>query len=682
MSRRVSTVLLLVAAIPLSILSTLGPAAAKTPAPGGAALTQAPVRSFGPKSGKVVSFNRRNRVLKVRRANGNLFVGNIRRGKRVRINGTVKRPAALGRGDEVVKLRARWNGAVRQLRVARAGNVRDHYRVNAGGTGISGTPQWTRDPSARPSNFLTKQMVKATTVVTTAATVDTAGVPAGTPAALFKTVREDTPAAPDMTWRFPVAAGDYDVTLYFAETSAAHQSVGARVFDVLAEGNTELDDYDVFAEVGPNKAVVKSFVTSVTDGALDVTFRHVAGNSALAAIEVKKAMTPPSPEPTPGPGPGPEPGPSPSPSPSPTPSCSGVSIAPGTSLSNAISANGNETVFCIQPGTHVVTGTLSPKTGQQFIGAPGAVLTGQNKTAYAFRGGGSNVVLKNLIIEHFETPLQTAAVDSAGASGWVIQGNEVRDNAGIGICIDTNGRMLDNYIHHQGQMGICAHGSDGLIEGNEIAFNNTDGVDWYWEAGGSKFVNSTRLTLRDNHVHDNVGPGLWTDYQNVDTLFENNLVENNVGPGIFHEISYRATIRNNVVRNNAHQVKGDKTIWWGGAGIVVANSSDVEVYGNTLVNNNGGIGVIQTDRGSGNLGLFESRNVNVHDNAITIRTGTNGLVTVDNTYFTSKGNSFTNNKYYLDTMGAMRFNWNNSAQTSTNWKSFGMDVNGTFTLAP
>jgi hypothetical protein len=114
----------------------------------------------------------------------------------------------------------------------------------------------------------------------------------------------------------------------------------------------------------------------------------------------------------------------------------------------------------------------------------------------------------------------------------------------------------------------------------------------------------------------------------------------------------------------------------------VGNSPDVEIYGNTLVDNNGGIGIIHINRGSGNLGLFESRNVNVHDNTITMRTGTNGLVTIDNAYFSTKGNRFTNNHYYLDSLNAMRFNWNNSTQNHSGWKGFGHDLTGTISQAP
>ena len=74
-----------------------------------------------------------------------------------------------------------------------------------------------------------------------------------------------------MQWDFPVTAGDYIVNLYFAEVGTNQQAVGARKFDVTIEGALALDDYDIFAEVGGFKGVVKSFnITSDTN--LDIDF--------------------------------------------------------------------------------------------------------------------------------------------------------------------------------------------------------------------------------------------------------------------------------------------------------------------------------------------------------------------------------------------------------------------------
>src|SRR5208337_1042989 len=102
--------------------------------------------------------------------------------------------------------------------------------------------------------------------------------------------------------------------------------------------------------------------------------------------------------------------------------------------------------------------------------------------------------------------------------------------------------------------------------------------------------------------HDNQGAGLWTDGNNEGTLYENNTVVNNLGSGIGHEISYRAIIRNNTVKGNGGM---STTSLWLGAQIQVLNSSNVEVYGNTVEvppAGGNGIGLMNQTRGSGTLG--------------------------------------------------------------------------------
>jgi N-acetylneuraminic acid mutarotase len=160
------------------------------------------------------------------------------------------------------------------------------HRVNAGGPALSSTPSWEGDTVAAPSPFV-NAAATGNEVFSTAATIDTSdpSVPAGTPMAVFQDERFDRPTAPEMTWDFPVTPGRYEVHLYFAETWSGAMSQGARQFDVEIEGAKVLDDYDVFADVGANKGVVKSFTTT-SDGTLDVDFLHAVQNPALKAIEV------------------------------------------------------------------------------------------------------------------------------------------------------------------------------------------------------------------------------------------------------------------------------------------------------------------------------------------------------------------------------------------------------------
>jgi len=89
-------------------------------------------------------------------------------------------------------------------------------------------------------------------------------------------------------------------------------------------------------------------------------------------------------------------------------------------------------------------------------------------------------------------------------------------------------------------------------------------------------------------------------------------VENNQDIGIFHEISFKAVIRNNVVRHNGKGHRG----WFWRAEIGVAASQDVEVNNNTLTIAAGGCGIVLIDQGrrTKNGGKYKTRNNTVHDN--------------------------------------------------------------------
>ncbi len=41
-----------------------------------------------------------------------------------------------------------------------------------------------------------------------------------------------------------------------------------------------------------------------------------------------------------------------------------------------------------------------------------------------------------------------------GAKNWLVEGNEVRDNAEIGIRANTGWRVVENYVHDNGRYGI------------------------------------------------------------------------------------------------------------------------------------------------------------------------------------------------------------------------------------
>jgi hypothetical protein len=283
-----------------------------------------------------------------------------------------------------------------------------------------------------------------------------------------------------------------------------------------------------------------------------------------------------------------------------------------------------------------------------------------------------DVVVKGFTLEKAANQAQDAAI-RLGGKGSVVESNEIRLNHGNGVVV-YGATIRNNRIHHNGQLGMGAQGSNVLIEGNEVSYNNYAGYSWWWEAGGSKFCFTSDMVVRGNDVHHNRGPGLWTDIDNIRTTYENNRVTENLASGIEHEISYDAVIRNNVLENNTDA-------GWGGQLYIFA-SPNVQIYGNHIKGANG-VSLAQSYRGAGKYGAHELKNISVHDNTFTTTTEQGlaaGLVKdiSDDSYFTSRNIAFRGNTYHLLALTSDHFRWWNRTLTASEWRSAGQDTDGNF----
>ena len=349
-----------------------------------------------------------------------------------------------------------------------------------------------------------------------------------------------------------------------------------------------------------------------------------------------------------------------------------VRVSPGTDIQTIVRGAPDGTIFLLLAGIHRRQ-SVTPRDGMTFLGEAGTILDGELTTTVAFQAdSGSNVTLRHLTIRRYAPPPQDGAIHADGADGWVVDSCDVSENTTGGIRLGNRMRITGSRIHDNGQIGILGSGDAILVEGNEIARNNRQAkYDMYWEAGGTKFARTRDLVVRRNFVHHNHGPGLWTDIDNVRTLYEGNRVEDNAEAGIFHEISYAAVIRNNVVlRNGAGAVPADGVT---GAGILVGVSQDVEVYGNTVADNHNGITAIQDARGAGTFGRYVLRNLFVHSNAVAMGVGVTGIVTrgvrrvFDCATYERLGNRFVGNRYVAP-VGAPVFVWKGRRLSEVEWQ--------------
>ena len=303
-------------------------------------------------------------------------------------------------------------------------------------------------------------------------------------------------------------------------------------------------------------------------------------------------------------------------------------------------------------------------------------------TYYAFHGTASGVTIRNLIIEKYAGPGQVSALNGTESTNWTVENNTVRLNHGVGIGVGNGMRVLHNRIIRNGQLGVSGIGDNILIEGNEIAFNNYANFNSGWEACGAKFVLTNNLVVRGNYVFGNNGPGLWTDIDNLNTTYENNIVVSNASMGIFHEISYAAVIRGNTVKlNNASPVD-----WLYGAQILLSSSGSVDVSNNEVTVSaygGNGIAIIQQDRGAGTHGDHLAANNYIHNNRV-FHLGAGGMngAAVDWTqgdFWAESSNRFDFNRYYVSDLLYPYWGWDNAARTWQDLQAQGQELNGTVT---
>ncbi len=291
----------------------------------------------------------------------------------------------------------------------------------------------------------------------------------------------------------------------------------------------------------------------------------------------------------------------------------------------------------------------------------------------AFSGSASGVTITGFVVEKYAVPAQFGAIgDQYPGPGWILFRNEVRLNHGAGISLAQGGVAIKNRVHDNGQKGIGGAADGIVVQANEVANNNYAGFEPGWEAAGMKFALATGLVVRNNYVHGNKGAGIWCDIDCKGALIEGNTVVGNTnGSGIQYEISAGATIRNNTVRNNYAPNGG----WWmWGAQILLQNSADSDVYGNTVDvagPEGNAIGIINQNRGAGHDAVGNY----LHHNTVIIRGQTNGNTGIVSDYLGAGRNRFDYNTFHVADAGGYHWAWG-QGMTWAQFQAAGQEQHG------
>ena len=233
------------------------------------------------------------------------------------------------------------------------------------------------------------------------------------------------------------------------------------------------------------------------------------------------------------------------------------------------------TTYWFAPGTHTLgsgsDGQIQPADGDSYVGAPGAVLSGQNVNRYAFIGnyqdlGNENVTIEYLTIENFHPDQGGGAVNGNGDNGWTEKYDLMKDNSpGAAMMLGGNNVVSDNCLTENGEYGFNGYsyvdetygstftgGATNItFTDNDVSENNTQKTGSGIEGGG-KFWQNGDVVVTGNYVHDNIdSPGLWMDTDNAGFLVQDNYISGNDSAGLMYEISYNADIIDNTFVDNA-----------------------------------------------------------------------------------------------------------------------------------
>jgi hypothetical protein len=307
------------------------------------------------------------------------------------------------------------------------------------------------------------------------------------------------------------------------------------------------------------------------------------------------------------------------------------------------------TTYYFAAGTHYLGSgeyaQINPGRNDTFIGAPGAIISGDDpgssgydQNDFAFVGnstGITGVTIAYLTIENFSPPGSQGAVNTNSDDNWTITHSTIKGNVpGAAMMVGSGNTIEHNCLTGNGQYAFNAYQNPGdpqeskvtggpqniVLSDNEISYNDTCNWEVFSKfpvrtpagcagagqfdgcgcSGGGKFWQAQNVTVQDNYVHDNYSVGIWADTNNDGFDIEGNYFSANYAEALIYEISYNALIKGNTFTDNAWGTGAadsgftDSAVYISESGgdSRVPNSfgySTLAIEGNTFIDNWGGV---------------------------------------------------------------------------------------------
>lgn len=369
-----------------------------------------------------------------------------------------------------------------------------------------------------------------------------------------------------------------------------------------------------------------------------------------------------------------------------------VTVPGGGNIQSYVNANPAGTTYDLQPGTYSGQ-TITPKSGDTFIGHPGTVLNGggggSEKHAFTVGSGVVNVTIDGLAIRNYvdnPDPNLTRGVfqNTPSNTGWVVRNCDIGPNVGVGVKAISGITISNNKIHDNTWLGITGYtgSSNILIDNNDIYNNNTDHMSLYGPTGfasGIKLYNIKNITLSNNKIHGNYGAGIWFDTNWSGVTIDSNEIFGQLrdtahsgaaGLGIFMEIGLAGCsgTTSRISNNYIH----DEDV-----GMLLSTSGCMDIFGNAFsANRIATIRAFQEPRGIGSNGVkWRQEHNHIHNNWLAY---SQGIVSQRDTgsgfLWYNQDNTYTQNTYYIPCgsgdfayQGERYLNSNGTLRSRTSW---------------
>jgi len=293
--------------------------------------------------------------------------------------------------------------------------------------------------------------------------------------------------------------------------------------------------------------------------------------------------------------------------------CQGVNVPANAGLVSVFNQHGAGTTYCLARGTYTVRERVPLDPGDRVVGGgPGATTiraASGTSVMFAYYHSDTNglVTFKRLSVGGANRPRG----ENCNASCGAVMLADVRIHA-VGVRCFGNGTTC------------FAGGAHDIVVRNFECDKNgwhPDSLKSDFQSASCMKLNHGSLTMTNSYVHDNYWDGVWCDHcDHVAFVIKNSTFVHNGRSGIVWEVSGdavagdHALIKSNKIRNNGWNTDGPSSAW---AGIIISDSSNIEILGNTFGGNNDGSG------GTRAIHIYDgTRNpeplhdINVHDNTL------------------------------------------------------------------